>query len=130
MAVFTDAERVYLSGQRLARLATASEDGQPDVSAVGFSVDGETIVSGGLDLTRTVRYRHLRRNPRATLVVDDVASMDPWQPRGIKVRGRAVLEDDGGKPRIRIHPVTVWSWGINEGAPKHFAGRIEKREVD
>jgi pyridoxamine 5'-phosphate oxidase family protein len=100
------------------------------VSAVGFSVDGETIVSGGLDLTRTVRYRHLRRNPRATLVVDDLASVDPWQPRGIKVRGRAVLEDDGGKPRIRIHPETIWSWGINEGAPKHFADRIEKREVD
>ncbi len=129
MAVFTDAERTYLSDQRLARLATASEDGQPDVSAVGFSVEGDAIVSGGLDLTKTVRYRHLRRNPRATLVVDDLASVDPWQPRGIKVRGSAVLEDDGGKPRIRIRPETVWSWGINEGAPKHFADRIEKREV-
>jgi pyridoxamine 5'-phosphate oxidase family protein len=130
MSVFTDAERAYLSGQRLARLATASEDGEPDVSAVGFSVDGETIVSGGLDLTRTVRYRHLRRNPRATLVVDDLAGVDPWQPRGIKVRGRAYLEDDGGKPRVRIHPETIWSWGINRGAPKHFADRIEKRQVD
>jgi pyridoxamine 5'-phosphate oxidase family protein len=129
MAVFTEAERAYLSSQRLARLATASEDGQPDVSAVGFSVDGDTVLSGGLDLTKTVRYRHLRRNPRATLVVDDLASVDPWQPRGIKVRGRAVLEDDGGKPRIRIHPETIWSWGINEGAPKHFADRIEKRGV-
>ncbi len=130
MTVFTDAERAYLSGQRLARLATASEDGQPDVSAVGFSVDGGTIVSGGFDLTRTVRYRHLRRNPRATLVVDDLASVDPWQPRGIKVRGPADLEDDGGKPRVRIHPETIWSWGINSGAPKHFADRIEKRQVD
>ena len=55
MAVFTDAERTYLSGQRLARLATASEDGQPDVSAVGFSVEGDTISSGGLDLTKTVQ---------------------------------------------------------------------------
>jgi pyridoxamine 5'-phosphate oxidase family protein len=130
MAVFTDAERAYFSEQRLARLATASEDGQPDVSAVGFSVDGDTIVSGGLDLTKTVRYRHLLRNPRATLVVDDLASVEPWQPRGIKVRGSVALEDDGGKPRIRIHPETIWSWGINEGAPKHFADRIEKRQVD
>ena len=129
MASFTNAERAYLSGQRLARLATASENGQPDVSAVGFSVDGDTIVSGGLDLTKTVRYRHLLRNPRATVVVDDLESADSWRPRGVKVRGRAVLEDDGGKPRIRIHPETIWSWGINEDAPKHFADRIEKRQV-
>ena len=129
MAVFTDAEREYLAGQWLARLATASADGQPDVSAVGFSVDGDTIVSGGLDLTKTVRYRHLQSNPRASLVVDDLASVEPWRPRGVKVRGRATLEDDGGKPRIRIKPDTVWSWGINEGAPRHFAGRIEKRRV-
>ena len=129
MAVFTEAEHEYLAGQRLARLATASADGQPDVSPVGFSVDGDTIVSGGLDLTKTVRYGHLQCNPRATLVVDDLASVDPWRPRGVKVRGRATLEDDGGKPRIRIEPDTVWSWGINQGAPKHFAGRIEKRRV-
>jgi pyridoxamine 5'-phosphate oxidase family protein len=128
MAVFTDAELEYLAGQRLARLATASEDGQPDVSAVGFSIDGDTVVSGGLDLTKTVRYRHLRANPRATVVVDDLATVDPWQPRGVKVRGRAMLEDDGGKPRIRIVPDTVWSWGLNEGAPKRFAG-IEKRRI-
>ena len=79
MAVFTDAEREYLAGQWLARLATASADGQPDVSAVGFSVDGDTIVSGGLDLTKTVRYRHLQSNPRASLVVDDLASVEPWR---------------------------------------------------
>jgi len=128
MAVFTDSELEYLAGQRLARLATASDEGQPDVSAVGFSVDGDTVVSSGLDLTKTVRYRHLRANPRATVVVDDLASVDPWRPRGVKVRGRATLEDDDGKPRIRIVPDTVWSWGINEGAPKRFAG-IEKRRI-
>lgn len=128
MAVFTDSELEYLAGQRLARLATASDEGQPDVSAVGFSVDGDTVVSSGLDLTKTVRYRHLRANPRATVVVDDLASVDPWRPRGVKARGRATLEDDDGKPRIRIVPDTVWSWGINEGAPKRFAG-IEKRRI-
>ena len=101
----------------------------PDVSAVRFSLDGESIVSGGIDITKTVRYRHLLANPKATLVVDDLASTDPWKPRGVKVRGRAVLEDDGGKPRIRIEAETVWSWGINDGAPKRFAS-IERRRVD
>jgi pyridoxamine 5'-phosphate oxidase family protein len=129
MTSFTDAERVYLAGQQLARLATASPDGTPDVSAVRFFLDGDSIISRGSDLTKTVRYRHLLVNPQATLVVDDLASVDPWKPRGVKVRGRAVIEDDDGKPRIRISPATVWSWGINEGAPKHFAS-IERRQVD
>jgi pyridoxamine 5'-phosphate oxidase family protein len=129
MTSFTDAEREYLAGQQLARLATASPDGTPDVSAVRFLLDGDSIISRGLDLTKTVRYRHLLVNPQATLVVDDLASLDPWKPRGIKVRGPAVIEDDDGKPRIRIRPETIWSWGINEGAPKRFAS-IERRHLD
>jgi pyridoxamine 5'-phosphate oxidase family protein len=129
MGVFTDGELEYLDGQRLARLATASASGQPDVSAVGFRVSGDDIVSGGLDLTKTVRYRHLRENPKATIVIDDLASVEPWRPRGVKVRGGArVEEDDQGKLRIRIVPETIWSWGINSGVPGRFAG-IEKRSA-
>jgi len=75
-----------------------------------------------------VRYRHLQDNPRATLVIDDLETVDPWAPRGIKVRGPASLEESGGGLRVRITPETVWSWGINEDAPTHF-GRIEKRQV-
>jgi pyridoxamine 5'-phosphate oxidase family protein len=129
MAVFTDAELEYLAGQRLARLATASAGGRPDVSAVGFRVDGDnTIVSGGIDLTKTVRHRHLLANPRATIVVDDLASVDPWQPRGVKVRGDVTLEESDGRPQIRIHPRVVWSWNVNEDAEKRFAS-IERRDV-
>jgi pyridoxamine 5'-phosphate oxidase family protein len=128
MAVFTDAELDYLATQRLARLATASGAGEPDVSAVGFGIEGDEIVSGGMDITKTVRYRHLLENPRATIVIDDLASIEPWQPRGIKVRGSAVLEDDNGKPRIRICPEVIWSWGINTGQEKRFAS-IERRTV-
>jgi len=128
MSAFTPAEIEYLSGQRLARIATASADGQPDVAVVGFGVDDDDIVSGGLDLTKTIRFRNLTTNPRATIVIDDLASTDPWKPRGIKVRGRAQLEDDDGSLRIRIRPETIWSWGINEGAENRFAG-VEKRRV-
>jgi pyridoxamine 5'-phosphate oxidase family protein len=128
MAVFTDREPEFLRSQRLGRLATASKAGQPDVSAVGFAVADDTIVSGGIDLTKTIRYRHLLDNPRATIVIDDLVSVDPWRPRGVKVRGPATLEDDGGRPRIRIRPQVVWSWGINTGAEKRFAS-IERRIV-
>jgi pyridoxamine 5'-phosphate oxidase family protein len=59
-------------------------------------------------------------------VIDDLASVDPWRPRGVKIRGDATIEDDGGRLRIRIRPSVVWSWGINQNAEKRFAS-IEKR---
>ena len=128
MSVFTDAELEFLAGQRIARIATASATGQPDVSPVGFAVDGDSITSGGMDITKTIRHRHLLENPVAALVVDDLASIDPWRPRGVKVRGKAVIEQVGAGMQIRITPETIWSWGINEGAETHF-GPIEKRQV-
>jgi pyridoxamine 5'-phosphate oxidase family protein len=61
-------------------------------------------------------------------VIDDLASVDPWRPRGIKVRGSAVVEDDNGRARIRIRPEVTWSWGLNVGHTKRF-GAIERRNV-
>jgi len=72
--------------------------------------------------------RFLQENPRATIVVDDLASVTPWAPRGVKVRGRASLEDLDGALRIRIEPEVIWSWGINRDAEKRFAS-IERRAV-
>jgi pyridoxamine 5'-phosphate oxidase family protein len=129
MVVFTDAERTFLVAQRIARLATADLNGTPDVSAVGFRLDGDVIVSGGLDLTKTIRYRHLKANPIATIVIDELVSVDPWTPRGVKARGPVELvERDDGSQVIRIAPRTIWSWGINEGAATRFAN-VEKRTV-
>lgn len=128
MSVFTDLELEYLAHQRLARIATASVSGQPDVAVVGFGLDGDAIVSGGLDLTKTIRLSHLRENPRATIVIDDLASVTPWAPRGVKVRGRATVEDDDRALRIRIEAEVIWSWGINPDAEKRFAS-IERRTV-
>jgi len=97
---------------------------------VGFTADADGIGTGGFDITKTVRYRNITRTGRAAMVIDDPATVDPWAPRGVKVRGRAeIVTDDSGKSTIRIHPETVWSWGINEDAETHFAGRIEKRQV-
>jgi len=128
MSVFTDSELDYLASQRLARIATASATGLPDVAVVGFGLDGDAIVSGGIDLTKTIRLRYLRENPRATIVIDDLASVTPWTPRGVKVRGRATVEDHDGALRIRIEAEVVWSWGINLNAEKRFAS-IERRAV-
>jgi pyridoxamine 5'-phosphate oxidase family protein len=128
MSVFTDAEVAYLASQRMARLATASPSGQPDVAAVTFRLDGQTIVTGGHDITKTVRYGYLQKNPRAVIVIDDLVSVDPWTPRGVKVRGSARLEEAAGGMRIRIVPEVVWSWGLNSDAEKRFLG-VERRDV-
>jgi pyridoxamine 5'-phosphate oxidase family protein len=129
VAVFTDAERAFLGTQQIARLATAGADGTPDVSAVGFKLDGDVIVSGGLDLTKTIRYHHLQANRIAAIVIDELASVDPWTPRGVKLRGPAELnQGENGAWSIRITPKTIWSWGINEGAAHRFAN-IERRTI-
>ena len=40
---FSEEEINYLQSQRLARIATVSADGQPDVAPVGFEFDGTYV---------------------------------------------------------------------------------------
>lgn len=127
MSAFTPAELDYLASQPLMRFATASPEGKPDVAPVVFEVDGDDIVTSGFDIARTVRYRNIQANPRATVVIDDLASVQPWSPRGIKVIGSAAIEQTPGGPRFRITPEVVISWGVNDTTPGIPA--MERREV-
>ena len=112
---FNEAEVAYLDGgeRRLARLATVGADGTPHVVPVGFSYNATegTIEVGGRQLERTKKFRDAARSGRAAIVVDDLASVDPWRPRGIEVRGRAEAVT-APVPLIRIHPERVVSWGL------------------
>jgi len=130
MSVFTDIEIAYLGTQKLARLATASASATPDVSAVVFSVDGDTITSGGFDITKTVRYRNLLANPQAVIVIDDLATSEPWAPRGVKIRGAAIVEQGTQGKFIRITPKTIWTWGLEvpDATQARFAG-VARRDV-
>ena len=128
MAAFTEQELAYLAGQPLMRFASASPTGQPDVATVAFSVDGDDIVTAGFDIAKTVRYRNIGANPRAAVVIDDLAALDPWTPRGIKVRGRVRIEEgEAGGQRFRISPEVIWSWGVND--PGEGIPTMERREV-
>ena len=117
MSAFTPAELDYLAAQPLLRFATASSTGRPDVAPVTFEVYGDYIITAGFDITHTVRYRNIQSNPRATVVVDDLASLDPWTPRGVKVIGAASIEEVDGSERFRISPEVIISWGINDTTP-------------
>jgi pyridoxamine 5'-phosphate oxidase family protein len=130
MTVFTEVELEYLGSQRLARLATSSASATPDVSAVVFSVDGDTITSGGYDITKTIRYRNLLANPQAVIVIDDLPTTNPWSPRGIKIRGSATIEQGKNGLFIRITPKTIWTWGLAQAddSEEKFGG-VARRNV-
>lgn len=127
MTAFSQQELAYLSGQPLMRFASASPTGAPDVATVAFSVDGDEIITAGFDITKTVRYRNIKTNPKAVVVIDDLAATEPWTPRGIKIRGTARIEENDDGPRFRIRPEVIWSWGINE--PAEGIPQMERRRV-
>lgn len=114
MSVFSDAELTYLQGERrLARLATVGRDGTPHVVPVGWSYNAalDTIDIGGRSLERTKKYRDVSRSGRAAVVIDDLASINPWRPRAVEIRGRAEALGQPA-PLIRIHPERIVSWGL------------------
>jgi pyridoxamine 5'-phosphate oxidase family protein len=119
MSEFSPAELAYLRGdRRLGRVATVGKDGTPHVAPVGWSYNDEldTIDIGGRQFDQSKKYRDVKRGGRAAIVIDDLASTDPWRPRGVEVRGRADVVDDPG-PMIRIHPDRIVSWGLDAIEP-------------
>jgi pyridoxamine 5'-phosphate oxidase family protein len=126
-SAFTPAEVAYLQSQRLARIATVGPKGQPHVVPVAFryNPDTGTIDVGGHDFAQRKKWQDAQRNPKVAIVVDDIASVQPWKVRGIEIRGTAEILMNGGQAIIpgfdpemfRITPTRVVSWGINVEAP-------------
>jgi pyridoxamine 5'-phosphate oxidase family protein len=73
------------------------------------------------------------------VVVDDLASVDPWAPRGIEIRGRAETHTEGGeevgkrlgagftfnRAWIRIRPRRILAWGIDSDSYSLAARNVE-----
>lgn len=114
MSRFTEAELAYLAQRGLARIGTVGSNGTPHVTPVGMwshNAEHDTIDVTGRAFARTKKYRDVNRTGRAAIVIDDLASTDPWRPRGVEVRGRAEAVP-APHPLIRIHPDRVISWGL------------------
>ena len=124
MSAFTKAEIEYLRGQTLGRLATVNERGEPHVVPVAFRYNPESdaIDIGGHNIARSKKFRDAARTGRAAFVVDDV--LPPWWARGVEVRGRAEVLDEGGKgvnadfdaESIRIAPQRIVGWDLDTDA--------------
>jgi pyridoxamine 5'-phosphate oxidase family protein len=114
MSAFSDAELDYLlANRRLGRLATVGADGTPHVVPVGwrYNAEHDAIDVGGRRFAETKKFRDVARSGRAAIVIDDLASVDPWRPRAVEVRGRAEAIAEPA-PIVRIHPDRVVSWGL------------------
>lgn len=142
MSTFTDAEIAYLTSQPLGRLATVGTDGRPHVMPVGIFYDPETegiVIGGAADMAASKKFRDARGQPDVALVIDDLAAIDPWTPRGIEIRGRAETHSDGGEAIgtrlaadfpftaawIRIRPRRILAWGIDTGSFELAARTVE-----
>ena len=126
MSNFTPAEIEYMNSQRLGRLATINQAGEPHVVPVGFRYNPEldTIDIGGHGIGGSKKFRDIAQNANVAFVVDDV--LPPWQPRSIEVRGHAEALQEGGETihpgfdqeMIRIFPRRIISWGLSvDGNP-------------
>jgi pyridoxamine 5'-phosphate oxidase family protein len=138
-SIFSRKEVKYIKSQRIARVATAAqvEAGlisksessfsrivQPDVVPVGFHFDGQHFYIGGFDMLRSTKYKNVLRNRSIALVIDDLKSIKPWRPRGIRIYGEAEITKRQGASMeiygefevvysIKITPRKKWSWGID-----------------
>jgi pyridoxamine 5'-phosphate oxidase family protein len=131
--IFSETEIEYVKSQHLTRIATASESSkegeeegsiQPDVVPVGFDFDGDYFYVGGMNLLKSTKYKNVLKNNKVALVIDDLKTVDPWDPRGLKIYGTAdIVTRQGGYMDstghsnlhyIRIAPKKKWSWGIEE----------------
>ena len=133
MSKFTPEEIAYLQSQRLGRLATVSEKGEPHVVPVSFRYNPEqdSIDIGGHNIVSTKKYRDAVRYGRVAFVVDDV--LPPWKPRMIEVRGTVEGLPEGGKeimeafsPEIlRITPTRIISFGLNSDIVQPGQARVD-----
>jgi pyridoxamine 5'-phosphate oxidase family protein len=140
---FSEKEIEYLKSQRLARIATAAteslseESMQPDVVPVGFDFDGDHFYVGGMSILKSRKYKNVLKNNKVALVIDDLKTVDPWDPRGIRIHGTAdiVTRKEGymeGTSHseaiyIRIKPKKKWSWGIDE--PVFLEGKFNVKRA-
>ena len=119
LARFSKAETDYLGMQQIARIATVSPKGQPDLVPVALEFDGEYFWVGSHD-ERPRKYKNVKSgNKLVAITIDDVQSFHPWKGRQVRVYGTAEILDHTGKigpgKYLRITPKVSWSFGLEKG---------------
>jgi len=124
---FKPHEIEYMKAADLARLATIQPDGTLQNSPVGFTFNERlgTIDIHGYRMSKSRKFRNLASNNTVALVIDDIASRNPWRVRCLEIRGTAEQVKAGAKRAepngdeiddaiIRITPRRIISFGIDD----------------
>lgn len=130
---FTINEQKFLAEAGLGRLATVSTDGVVQNNPTSYRVNADgTIDIGGMRMVATRKYRNVQAGSRVSFVVDQQVSLEPYEIRGVEVRGTAEAIEDVDPPFphqeraiIRIHPERIISWGIDGGSFDFTSRRAE-----
>lgn len=131
-SMFSEQELAFLQAQPLARIATVDNDGQPTVDVVGFEFDGANFYIGGHKLETTRKHKNIvAGHHKVSLIIDDLKSLRPWQPRGIRIHGIAEVVQHQGHlgpgTYLAITPVISWSWGLEE--PGSEQGKVGPKKI-
>jgi pyridoxamine 5'-phosphate oxidase family protein len=123
---FKPHEIEFMRGTLLGRLATVQPNGTLQNSPVGFTYNENlgTIDIFGYHMSNSQKYRNVASNPTVALVVDDIASTDPWRVRCLEIRGSAeqadapaaqgAAGDELDTAIIRVTPRRIISFGIDD----------------
>ena|SRR5437879_6195464 len=122
---FKPHEIEFMKAADLARLATIQPDGTLQNNPVGFSYNEDlgTIDIHGYRMSKSRKFRNLTSNNTVALVIDDIASRNPWRVRCLEIRGSAEQTESSerlAEPNddaidtaiIRITPHRIISFGI------------------
>ena len=98
---FSDADRAFAEGHRVAHFATADASGAPHVIPICYALVADCfyfVVDDKPKRTRTAlkRLRNIAVNPQVALVIDDYDE-DWTRLEYLLVRGRAAVVDDQGE---------------------------------
>ena len=139
---FKPHEIEFMKAAELARLATIQPDGTLQNSPVGFSYNEAlgTVDIHGYRMSKSRKFRNLAANNTVALVIDDIASRDPWRVRCLEIRGTAEQADSGelrAEPNgdeidtaiIRITPRRIISFGIDDTETEPHKLAADSRDV-
>ncbi len=87
---------------------------------------------GGANLQSTRKYKNIAVGHRkVSLIIDDLKSSDPWEPRTIEIHGVAeIIKRDNAPDQgvvIAITPTVSWCWGIDE--PPFQQGKAVRKKI-
>jgi pyridoxamine 5'-phosphate oxidase family protein len=124
---FKPHEIEYMKTADLARLATIQPNGTLQNSPVGFTYNEDlgTIDVHGYRMSKSRKFRNLASNHTVALVIDDIASRNPWRVRCLEIRGTAEQAESGERRTepnnddidnaiIRVTPRRIISFGIDD----------------